>query len=424
MTAREQRRARVLTRVLVGQLTMAEGGVELGLSERQLWRLRAAFSDAGPAGLVHGNRGRASPQRIHPDRRIRIIELRERYGALNDTHFGELLAEREGIMVSRESLHAILRGAGIASPRRRRPPRYRSRRPRMGAEGTLLQLDGSRHRWLEKRGPELVLVGAIDDATGWVTAALFRDQEDAAGYLEILRTTIDTTGCRGPSIATVTVPSPRRTRAGPVAMAQIHSARSDGPWPSSGSTRSWPAHPRPRAGSSECGAPSRIGWWSSCAWPGSATGSPPTPSWPAIWPATTRASASRRSTPWRPGGRCPTTSVSIGSSSWKYRRKVARDHTISLDGRILQLPRGATGAANYAGKRVEVHVALDGSIVAYDGERRLAVLSARPIRVSCAPRRGSASSRVSARRPLRSPGHHPAIILGSGSPLAASSRSD
>jgi len=197
MTAREQRRARVLTRVLVGQLTMAEGGVELGLSERQLWRLRAAFSDAGPAGLVHGNRGRASPQRIHPDRRIRIIELRERYGALNDTHFGELLAEREGIMVSRESLHAILRGAGIASPRRRRPPRYRSRRPRMGAEGTLLQLDGSRHRWLEKRGPELVLVGAIDDATGWVTAALFRDQEDAAGYLEILRTTIDDHGLPG-----------------------------------------------------------------------------------------------------------------------------------------------------------------------------------------------------------------------------------
>jgi len=63
---------------------------------------------------------------------------------------------------------------------------------------------------------------------------------------------------------------------------------------------------------------------------------------------------------------------------FKYRRKVARDHTISLDGRILQLPRGATGAANYAGKRVEVHVALDGSIVAYDGERRLAVLSAPP----------------------------------------------
>lgn len=48
----------------------------------------------------------------------------------------------------------------------------------------------------------------------------------------------------------------------------------------------------------------------------------------------------------------------------------------TLAGQVLQLPRGATGAGNYAGKRVEVHVALDGSLTAYDGERRLAVMAA------------------------------------------------
>jgi len=96
MTVREQRRARVLSRILMGELTMAEGSTELGLSERQLWRLRAAFIATGPAGLVHGNRGRASALRIDPARRARIVELRERYGPINDTHFGELLAEREG----------------------------------------------------------------------------------------------------------------------------------------------------------------------------------------------------------------------------------------------------------------------------------------------------------------------------------------
>src|SRR3990172_2571728 len=92
MTAREQRRARVLTRILRGELTMAEGGAELGLSERQLSRLRSACVEAGPAGLVHGSRGRPAAQRIAPDRRARIIELRERYGPLNDSHFDELLA--------------------------------------------------------------------------------------------------------------------------------------------------------------------------------------------------------------------------------------------------------------------------------------------------------------------------------------------
>jgi len=43
----------------------------------------------------------------------------------------------------------------------------------------------------------LTLVGAIDDATGRVPAATFRDQEDAAGYLEILRTTIEAHGLPG-----------------------------------------------------------------------------------------------------------------------------------------------------------------------------------------------------------------------------------
>jgi hypothetical protein len=60
----------------------------------------------------------------------------------------------------------------------------------MPQEGLLLQTDGSRHDWLEGRGPRLTLVGAIDDATGRMTAATFRDQEDVAGYLTVLRETV------------------------------------------------------------------------------------------------------------------------------------------------------------------------------------------------------------------------------------------
>jgi hypothetical protein len=56
----------------------------------------------------------------------------------------------------------------------------------MSQAGLLLQVDGSRHDWLEGRGPWLTLVGAIDDATGIVTGATFREQEDTAGYFEAL----------------------------------------------------------------------------------------------------------------------------------------------------------------------------------------------------------------------------------------------
>ena len=113
MTVTEQRRAWVLTRIVAGELTMAEGAETLGLSERQLWRLRVAYQRGGPAGLIHGNRGRPSTRRMGAGLRARIIELRlGTYGEINNSHFCELLAEREGIVLSRESLRQILRAVG------------------------------------------------------------------------------------------------------------------------------------------------------------------------------------------------------------------------------------------------------------------------------------------------------------------------
>ncbi len=183
----EQRRVWVLTRVLGGELTVAEAAELLGLSERSIHRLRAQLQRDGPAGLVHGNRGRVSPRRLGEATRARILGLaKEEYAGCNDSHLADLLAEREGITIARSSLQRLLRAEGRPSTRRRRAPKHRSRRDRMPREGLLLQTDGSRHDWLEDRGPWLTLVGYIDDATGRVTGATFRDQEDSAGYLEAL----------------------------------------------------------------------------------------------------------------------------------------------------------------------------------------------------------------------------------------------
>src|SRR2546425_1199800 len=161
MTAKEQHRAWVLTRVLKGELTTAEGAERADLSERQLCRLRVAFERDGPAGLVHGNRGRPSARRLAASVRAQVVELRRtRYVDVNDSHLAELLAEREGITISRPSLQRILRAANLASPRKRRAPKHRSRRERMPAAGLLLQLGGSRHDRLGGRGPRVAPLGA------------------------------------------------------------------------------------------------------------------------------------------------------------------------------------------------------------------------------------------------------------------------
>ncbi len=182
MSAREQKRAWVLTRVLAGQWTQAEAAAALGLSVRQVRRLQAAYAEEGVSALVHGNRGRPPAHTIRPAIRARVVALaREKYSGFNHQHRTEKLAAAEWLVLGRMTIRRILLAAGVPSPRRRRAPGHRRRRERQPQVGMLLQADGSRHRWLGPAGPYFTLGGGIDDATGTVPGALCREQEDAQG---------------------------------------------------------------------------------------------------------------------------------------------------------------------------------------------------------------------------------------------------
>jgi transposase len=169
-------------------LVNAQAARLLGISIRQVRRLRRSYEVEGAAALVHGNRGRRPVHALDPTLAARVVELATTtYAGFNQHHFTEMLAEHERLPLSCSSVHRILRAAGVAAPRRRRPSRHRQRRDRYPRAGMLLQIDGSRHDWLEGRGPYLSLVGGIDDATGLVPWATFRDQEDAQGYFQLMR---------------------------------------------------------------------------------------------------------------------------------------------------------------------------------------------------------------------------------------------
>src|ERR1019366_7010192 len=134
------------------------------------------------------SRGRPSHRRL-PDRlRDRILQLaRTTYAGFNDHHLCEKLVEVEGFSLGRETLRRLLRSSGIGSPRKRRPPTHRQRRLPRAREGEMLLLDASLHRWLQDRGPQLTLLGFLDDATGKVLVAEFFPTEDARGYFRLLR---------------------------------------------------------------------------------------------------------------------------------------------------------------------------------------------------------------------------------------------
>ena len=229
LSAKEQSRLHVLNGVLEQRWSMREAAPLLGVSERQGWRLLVAYRREGARGLVHKNRGRVAANSTPEAIRQQVVVLtRERYQGINHTHLTELLAEREGVVLSRPTVRRILVRAGLASPRHRRPPQHRCRRQRMPQEGMLLQLDGSHHLWLEDRGPWLTLLLAVDDATGTAPHALFQEQEDTRGYLSLLQGIIEH---RGVPMAVYTdghaVFQPRR---GPPDLSQVPQKGSSTQW--------------------------------------------------------------------------------------------------------------------------------------------------------------------------------------------------
>jgi transposase len=154
---------------------------------RHIKRLKKRLREGGEAALAHANRGRPSHRRLPDKTRQAVLRLaRSTYAGFNDHHLAEKLNEVEGLHLSRETLRRLLRKEGLGSPRKRRAPAHRQRRPRVAREGELVQLDGSPHDWLEGRGPLLTALGMQDDASGKILAAQF-PAETAEGYFRLLQ---------------------------------------------------------------------------------------------------------------------------------------------------------------------------------------------------------------------------------------------
>ena len=111
LSAKEQNRLQILNGVLEQHWSMREAAPLLGVSERQGWRLLAAYRKEGARGLAHKNRGRAPPNATPKTIQHQVVALAlERYDRVNHTHLSELLAEREGLMLSRPTVRQILGG--------------------------------------------------------------------------------------------------------------------------------------------------------------------------------------------------------------------------------------------------------------------------------------------------------------------------
>lgn len=128
-----------------------------------------------------------------------------------------------------------------------------------------MQIDGSRHAWLEERGPQLTLIAAIDDATGKLAAAVVRHEEDAAGYFLLVQQMLEQHGRPWHSIMIAMASSSKRAKP-----RRLTPCRSNWPasrippnsgacWKNWRSPRLLPAHPKPKGGSNGSLAPYKSG---------------------------------------------------------------------------------------------------------------------------------------------------------------------
>jgi transposase len=187
VNSKEIHRSKVLQQVIDGHLSLSDAAAVLGVGYRQAKRLKRDFHQEGLPGLIHGNRGKRPPNALPELLKETVLNLRQQnYFDFNDSHFTEMLSERENIHLSRETVRLWLRGSGVQPKRRRRPPRHRSRRPRKEMAGLMLQWDGSPHAWFGADRPPCCLMAAVDDATGIIVGALFVSAESSIGYLRLL----------------------------------------------------------------------------------------------------------------------------------------------------------------------------------------------------------------------------------------------
>ena len=281
-----------------GDLTQAEAGEMLGVSERTFLRWRDRYREEGAPGLGDRRIGKPSPRRAPESELARARALyAEMYGGFTAKHFHEHLQARHGYRLGYTVTRLALQAAGLV----RRAPRrgaHRRKRPRRPLPGMLLHQDAARHAWLAGR-PPLDLVVTLDDATNAVYSGILVAEEGTASSLRALAEVV---ADRGMFCALYTDRGSHyfHTRRPAAASTGSTRPRSAGRWRSSASSTSPPIRRRRAVARSGRSAPWRTGCPRSWRWPGSPGSTRPTPGCAStICPRTTPASR------WRPSRTVP-----------------------------------------------------------------------------------------------------------------------
>jgi|LauGreDrversion4_2_1035121.scaffolds.fasta_scaffold182043_1 transposase len=191
LSVKDQIRYRMVEDFRSGKISRHDVALKLGISERQVTRIKNKIRKHGIPGLIHGNRQKKPHNKYPCDVKDWYLELyRSKYPNFNFRHALEMinLHQEPKIKVSYGSFRKWCRQAGLGKVRRRRASKARVTRERSANEGFMLQMDGSTHRWFGKE--KTTLIATIDDATSDIPGGRFFPSETTWGCLNVLEDVI------------------------------------------------------------------------------------------------------------------------------------------------------------------------------------------------------------------------------------------
>lgn len=184
----------VLLQAMSGRILWMQAAEILGISARQIQRIREKYRVEGYDGLFDHRRRKPSPRRVPLEEAEKVLRLyRDQYRDFNVRHFVEKLRDTHDIGLSYSWVKSALQGAGLV-PRRGRRGAHRKRRPRRPLPGMLLHIDASRHAWLGRERGQQDLVTVMDDATSEVYYARLVEEENTETVMAALKAVVERHG--------------------------------------------------------------------------------------------------------------------------------------------------------------------------------------------------------------------------------------
>ena len=166
MSRKEIKRYQVIRKILERGINQQEASEYLGITDRQVRRIVKRVRLNGESGVIHKLRGKEGNRKTRASFKQKVLELYQKnYWDFGPTLASEKLLERDGVKVNDETLRLWRIKEDLWQLKKQKKPQDRTRRQRREHFGQMTQMDGSHHDWLEGRGPKLVLMGYIDDAT-------------------------------------------------------------------------------------------------------------------------------------------------------------------------------------------------------------------------------------------------------------------